>query len=1217
MAKEELGMVIKLEADANNLQQELRKLQSNLVSIDKQGRSLKNAVKFDSSNVSNYAKVVDNLKTKQTELAKVLSTTQERGKNLNAAYALQVSKVKELEATYKNQEIVLEQLKAKYGENSEEVKKYSAQHEKTKEALDEAVSKEKLLEDALQSNQKKYDETSAKITETSAELKKYENALEGTGTEADKASNELKKYGTSAEDAGNSARKSAEASEVVSEKLTALNVAAGQLVADGIKKLIDGFKKLATSVVDSGSSLEDGVNGLAAILQVSKDSYTIHDLSDYFEELGTKSKYSAAEIANNAQILANAGYESDQIKDSIKVIGDLAAGTGESFESMSNIVVDGLAAFGMSANEATHFSDVLAKSAISSNTNVEMMGEAFKYVGSVAGTFGYSVEDVGVALGAMANQGIKASTAGTSLRSILTRLATNTSDARTAIEDLGISFFDADGKARDLIGSLGPDGVAGTADDTTGILDDLRSALSGMNDEQKATIEKTIGGQRAMTALAAIVNTSTDDWNKLKSEVADYNGTVEGMAETRLDSYSGDIKILKNNWEQTASTLFKEVEPSLRKVIQSLTTLMQTDFFKKDIKKVAEGFANALSKLGDIISSINPKTVATASTFAKLTATFGGTVTLLPKAVNLFSSVGSTVQKLGTLTMALSNTFSHATSTTAAFQGAASVLGSAGLPLIATGVGLAATAFVAFTSGLNEAQQVHREEMNALYGLNEATQTTIDNVHTLSESYTTLQESTSNNAASVTAQYSYYEQLATEYDSIIAKQDQMTNQDKDRANTILTILSEAFGVEKTDIQELINEHGGLSSAIQETIEKKKADALLTVYQEQYAQAIKNVSEAQADQNTLLAEREEKQTLVNQLTDQATALHHLLSDSEGLTAEQAQNLTNKYQDVLGRLSLAQDSLGKVDIALDENKATLEESQSTISNYEALVGAASSGSAEDVELATARMTSSFKTANDASYNSLYEQTQNYRKQWQSAKQECDSGSGKVSQTQVDLYKKLYDMSNSELSKARKQWKEYGKNQVEGAEEGQKSAQKGLNRTSSESAKQSNDAYKTSAGVNSPSKIWYQYGVYQAQGAINGMNSMQGQVSAAARRLADAANNAYKKRLDIRSPSRVMKQNGIFTAQGAINGMDEMIPKLALKGQEMAEAMNDSIQGYIQSGSLNSTTNQYSDNSTYSPSISIQIVQREGEDANALARRVSELISSETKRKKAVWQ
>ena len=126
MAKEELGMVIKLEADANNLQQELRKLQSNLVSIDKQGRSLKNAVKFDSSNVSNYAKVVDNLKTKQTELAKVLSTTQERGKNLNAAYALQVSKVKELEATYKNQEIVLEQLKAKYGENSEEVKKYSA-----------------------------------------------------------------------------------------------------------------------------------------------------------------------------------------------------------------------------------------------------------------------------------------------------------------------------------------------------------------------------------------------------------------------------------------------------------------------------------------------------------------------------------------------------------------------------------------------------------------------------------------------------------------------------------------------------------------------------------------------------------------------------------------------------------------------------------------------------------------------------------------------------------------------------------------------------------------------------------------------------------------------------------------------------------------------------------------------------------------------------------
>ena len=95
--------------------------------------------------------------------------------------------------------------------------------------------------------------------------------------------------------------------------------------------------------------------------------------------------------------------------------------------AVANIVVDGLAAFGMASDEADHFANVLAKSAISSNTNVSMMGEAFKYVGSVAGQFGYSVEDVGVALGTMANQGIKASTAGTSLRSIITRLATNTS----------------------------------------------------------------------------------------------------------------------------------------------------------------------------------------------------------------------------------------------------------------------------------------------------------------------------------------------------------------------------------------------------------------------------------------------------------------------------------------------------------------------------------------------------------------------------------------------------------------------------------------------------------------------------------------------------------------------------------------------------------------------------------------------------------------------
>lgn len=1214
MAKEELGMKITLEADANNLQQALRKLQSDLTSINKQGKSLKDALKFDSSNATTYAKVIDNLKSKQSTLSSILTTSKDRLSALNEQYSQSGTRLNALKSLYSSQENALTILTQKYGENSEQVQTMQAIHELTKEKLDKETDTFEDLERQISATNKKYNETDAELTKTTAELSKYEKTTEDSAEATEKAADSEKEQKEQLEAEAKAAAEAELQNSNLNETFTQMDAIVANLVASAIKKLISSMKDLATEVVEVGSGFEDGLNGLSAILQVSSDSYTIKDLADYFEELGTQSAYSATEIANNAQILANAGYESDEIKSSIKVIGDLAAGTGEEFETMANVVVDGLAAFGMSADEATRFSDALAKSAISSNTNVTQMGEAFKYVGSVAGTMGYSVESVGVALGAMANQGVKASNAGTTLRSVISRLATNTSNARDALEELGISFYDANGNARELIGSLGADGVAGTADDTTGVLDELREAMSGLNDEQKSTIEKTIAGQKGLAGLAAIVNTSTDDWNKLKEEVQDCNGTVEQMADTRLDSYSGDVKKLQNQWEQTASTMYQEVEPALREVIQALTKLMKTDFFKKDIKKIASGFADALEKVADVISNLSPTTIATASNLAKVVTTFAATTVAVNKTTKAITGVVNTFNGFKALGTVLSTTMSEATTTGGALSGVLSVLGN-NIGLVATGVGLATSAFVLFTNGLKEAQEVHMEELNSLYGLDDATKSVIDDVTSLSESYTSLQESSAQNALAVTNEYAYYEQLATEYDNIIAKGDAMTESDTNRANTILTTLSNALGIEKTQLEEQITTEGNLSNAIAQTIEMKKADALLTVYQEQYAQAIQNVSEAEQERTTLLAAREEQQSKVNALTDQATALHNLLSDSENLTSEKAKELSDKYSEVLGSLSVAQNGLKETDDALETNKATLEDSQATISNYENLVSASASGSAEDVETAVGRMTNSFKTANDASYESLYEQTQNYRTQWQNAKTEYESGSSTVTKSQVDMYKNLYDMSKTETEKAKKQMKGYGKNQSDGAKEGIEDGRPALVKAAEKSASKSNDGYKTSAGVNSPSTIWRSYGVYQAQGAINGLNSMQSQVAAAASRLAVAANNAYKKKLDINSPSKVMYQNGVWTAEGAIEGMDSQITTIAKKGREMAQAMSNSVNDYLGGGSLNTTQNY--DNSTYSPNVVINITQKDGEDTNSLAKRVSEIINSDVNRKRAAWR
>lgn len=1200
MSKEELGMKITLEADAKNLENELRQLKSDLTSIDKQGRSLKNAIKFDPSNVSNYTKVIENLNSRQDTLSKTIQTNKERLVVLNKQYALQKEAANAAKDGYNGINTSLKQLEDLYGKNSDEVKVYKEALDEQKTVVDKSENSEKNFAQQIDRTNKKIAESEAELTKTNSELVKYEKTTDDAGDETKKLAEKEKEV--------------AEKTQQMNDNFSSTNIVIANLVADGIKKLASELKDLSKEVVETGSGFEDAIKGLASILQESSDSYVIRDLADYFEELGTQSAYSATEIANNAQILANAGYESDQIKDSIKIIGELAAGTGEDFETMANIVVDGLAAFGMSSQEATRFSDALAKSAISSNTNITQMGEAFKYVGAVAGTMGYSVESVGVAMGAMANQGVKASNAGTTLRSIISRLATNTSKARDAIEDLGISFFDADGNARPLIGSLGADGLAGTADDTTGVLDELRDAMAGMNDEQKSTIEKAVAGQRGLAGLAAIVNTSTDDWNKLKQEVQECNGTVEQMAETRLDSYTGDVRKLKNQWEQTASTMYQEVEPSLRKVVRSLTNLMKTDFFKKDVKKIASGFGDALEKVADITSDLNPKAIAAAANLAKMATTFAATTITINKTSKVISGVVDTGKGLKSLFSVLKMTTSEATSAASGFSGVLSVLGN-NIGLVTTGVGLATAAVVGIVAGLKDAQEIHMEEMNALYGLNDATKETIENVNSLSESYVSLQESSAQNALAITNEYGYYEQLAAEYDSIKSKGDAITTSDQQRADTILNVLSQALGIEKTQLEEQITTEGNLTNAIAQTIEMKKADALLTVYQDQYAEAIQKVSEATQYQTELLATRQEQQGKVNALTDQATALHNLLSDSENLTSEKAKELSDKYSEVLGALTIAQNGLKSTDDALATNKATLENSQATISNYEALVGAAASGSAEQVESAVNKMTGNFKTANDASYESLYKQTQNYKTQWQTAKTEYESGSRTVTKSQVDMYKNLYDMSKTETDKARKQMREYGKNQSKGAKEGIEDERPALVRATEESARKSNSGYASAAGVHSPSTIWRQYGVYQAQGAINGLDSMQWRVAAAASRLASAANNAYRRKLDINSPSKVMYKNGVWTAEGAIEGMDSQIVKIAKKGREMAQVLNDSVSGYIDSGSLNTTHNY--DNSTYSPYVVINITQRDGEDANTLAKRVSEIINNDVDRKRAAWR
>ncbi len=253
-------------------------------------------------------------------------------------------------------------------------------------------------------------------------------------------------------------------------------------------------------------------------------------LTNKAKEMGATTKFTAEESAEAFNYMAMAGWKTEDMLSGIEGILSLAAASGEDLAATSDIVTDALTAFNMKASDAGRFSDVLAVAASNANTTVSGMGETFKYAGSMAGALGYSIEDVALMTGLMANTGIKATMAGTALNSIFTRLSTNTNGAADAMSDLGIEFFTSEGNARDL----------------SDVMVELRKATAGMTAEQKSQLANTIAGTEAQKGLLAILNASEKDYNKLADAINNSDGAAAGMSETMLDNLQGSITLLQS-----------------------------------------------------------------------------------------------------------------------------------------------------------------------------------------------------------------------------------------------------------------------------------------------------------------------------------------------------------------------------------------------------------------------------------------------------------------------------------------------------------------------------------------------------------------------------------------------------------------------------------------------------------------------------------------------
>lgn len=390
----------------------------------------------------------------------------------------------------------------------------------------------------------------------------------------------------------------------------------GKTAGDAVVKGLKGFAAASTVVGGFGAAaVKSGMQFDASMSEVSAISgatgHEFQDLRDKALEMGAKTKFSASEAAEAMTYMGMAGWKTGDMLDGIEGIMNLAAASGEDLATTSDIVTDALTAFGKSAGDAGKLADIMAATATNANTDVGMMGDTFRYVAPVAGALGFEMEDTALAIGLMANSGIKATQAGTSLRSIFTRLSTDTGASKTQLgalgvltEQLGVQFYRTDGSARSLYD----------------ILIDSQVAWEGLSEEQQISYAKTIAGQEAMSGWLALMNAAPEDVAKLSDAIYDCNGAAEEMARIMVDNLQGDLTLLKSAFESLQIAISDSLTPTLREFAQ---------FGQKAMAQLLEGFQGSgvsgfMSALSGIVTQGVTMLAQKAPEFASVSLQFIG-----------------------------------------------------------------------------------------------------------------------------------------------------------------------------------------------------------------------------------------------------------------------------------------------------------------------------------------------------------------------------------------------------------------------------------------------------------------------------------------------------------------------------------------------------------------------------------------------------------------
>lgn len=879
------------------------------------------------------ARLGENFNGTFSSAQKVLSATQRKIQELNKQQG-------DINA-YQKQQAGIERSKTKLEQYKKELEVTTSGLAKLKQSTEDTTAQEAILAAREVELKNKIANTELAISDKTQKLQQMEKRLEEAGVdtkqltaESSRLKDSLKELEKQEEEAGREAERfgsrGVDAFEEFGSAIASLGIVAA------LKKIGEAYMECVGISMEFGASMStvEALSGSTAV--------QMQELAAKAKELGAETAFTANQAAQAMTYMGMAGWDAEEMLSGMDGMINLAAASGEDLAMVSDIVTDNLTAFGLTAKDTAHFADVLAAAASNSNTSVAIMGETFSGSAAIAGALGYSIEDMAVAVGLMANAGVKGSVAGTALKNTFNGLLNGATLTADAFGEVEFSAINADG----------------TIDSFSDTLNELRGYFEQMTEAERVQNAMLISDQRGYNGLLAMINSTEEDYQSLTDKINDCSGAAQKMADTKLDNLQGDVTLLNSATDGLKMTIGEMYNDELRKLAQIGTEILTgINEFCKNNPAVVKGIAGMVAGMGSALVVYKGFTAA-------------------KKIMNTVSAVHNAL--LASQTAATS-------AATAAQTGLNAAMSANPVGLIVAGIGaltgVLATAALSYESAIPSVEELTEKAREFDTAMDEANSNFEDTKVSIS-------------ANADTADY-YIDKLEE-----IEEATGGNVEGNEEYHNILSLLSrtvpelaEYIDLETNSIEggtEALRQH---TDAYRQDAEEKARQEYINTLYEDYGDVVKEVAEnkikltqAQLKEEQALAKAEETQNRMNTLWAEAEKLaassgldpSNFLTDEyydleialkeyyteAGLAADEQENLSKAIEEGEQTIAQAKEEIDTAsEIVNSMADSTTEAADTTVSAYDAV-----SASIENVTEKTAELLQAYNDAYQSAYDSV---------------------------------------------------------------------------------------------------------------------------------------------------------------------------------------------------------------------------------------------------------